>query len=130
MHLRSSRCSNTRYSLFVVLLISLVTAVSCGKRLPPQPPLERVQQRTEQLTGYQRGNEVLLSWPAPAKNAPASSVQSIARIDVYRLAEKPTAPLGLTEEEFAARSTLIGSVTEDQIKNTNGTLVYKDSLGL
>jgi hypothetical protein len=102
----------------------------CGKRRPPLPPVERVQQRTELLSGAQRGNQVTLSWPAPQRNAPDQSVQSIRRIDVYRLAEKPTAPLPLTEEEFAARSTLIGSVTYDQIKNADDTLTYTDTLEL
>ncbi len=89
-----------------------------------------MQQRTELLSGVQRGNQVLLSWPAPLRNAPASSVQSIRRIDVYRLAEKPTAPLPLTEEEFAARSLLIGSLTFDELKNAKGELTYKDTLEL
>lgn len=124
------QCSNVRWRFSLLLLIVFLYAIACGKRMPPLPPLERVQQRTEQLSAYQRGNEVLLSWPAPVRNAPSSSVQSIARIDVYRLAEKPTAPLSLTEEEFAARSTLIGSVTEDQIKAAKATLTYTDKLGL
>jgi hypothetical protein len=111
-------------------MISLVAAVACGKRLPPQPPLERVQQRTEQLTGYQRGNQVILSWPAPLRNAVSSSVQSIRRVDVYRLSEKPSAPLPLTEEEFSNRSTLIGSVTYDEIKAATSVLTYVDSLQL
>ena len=76
-----------------------------------------MQQRTELLSGVQRGNQVILSWPAPRRNASDQSVQSIRRIDIYRLAEKPGAPLALTEEEFATRSTLIGSVTYDEIKN-------------
>jgi hypothetical protein len=124
------QCSNVRWRLSLYLLIVLVSASACGKRLPPLPPLERVQQRTEQLSGYQRGNEVILSWPAPSRNAPSSSVQSIRRIDVYRLAEKPSAPLPLTEEEFATRSTLIGSVTYDQIKDAKDVLTYTDKLGL
>jgi predicted phage tail protein len=73
---------------------------------------------------------VVLSWPAPVRNAPDQSVQSIRRIDVYRLAEKPTAPLPLTEEEFSARSTLIGSVPYDQIKNATDDLTYADTLEL
>jgi hypothetical protein len=104
--------------------------VNCGKRRPPLPPIERVQQRTEALSGVQRGNQVLLSWPAPARNAADGSVQSIRRVDVYRLAEKPRAPLGLTEEEFATRSTLIGSVDYDQIKNASDVLTYTDTLQL
>ena len=57
-------------------------------------------------------------------------MQSIRRIDVYRLAEKPRAPLALTENEFAARSTLIGSVTYDEIKNAGDSLTYTDNLEL
>ena len=102
----------------------------CGKRRPPLPPVERVQQRTESLSGVQQGNEVILSWPAPQRNAPDSSVQSIRRIDVFRLAEKPGTPLPLTEEEFAARSTLVGSVTYDEIRNASDTLTYADKLEL
>lgn len=120
-----------RTSLLVCLGLALVClSFGCGKRLPPLPPVERVQQRTELLSGVQRGNRVLLSWPAPLRNAPNSSVQSIRRIDVYRLAEKPTAPLPLTEEEFATRANLIGSVTYDEIKNAKGALTYNDTLEL
>ena len=119
--------SRKAYCLLIVAALLLTT---CGKRRPPMPPVERVQQRTELLSGAQRGNQVTLSWPAPLRNASDQSVQSIRRIDVYRLAEKPTAPLPLTEEEFAARSTLIGSVTYDEIKTAGDTLTYIDTLEL
>ena len=113
-----------------ILLLGAVIFSGCGKRRPPLPPIERVQQRTELLSGAQQGNEVILSWPAPQRNAPDSSVQSIRRIDVYRLAEKPGAPLALTEEEFAARSTLVGSLTFEQIQTAGDTLTYRDALEL
>lgn len=103
---------------------------ACGKRRPPQPPIERVPQRTEELTGEQRGNRITLTWPAPRRNAPDGSVQSIRRIDVYRLAESVTAPLPLTEEEFAARSTLVGSVDYETIRTAGDTLTYTDTLEL
>jgi predicted phage tail protein len=114
----------------VLLLPASGLVVNCGKRRPPLPPIERVQQRTELLSGVQRGNQVILSWPAPLRNAKDESVQSIRRIDVYRLAEKPRAPLGLTEEEFARRSTLIGSVTWEKIKKATDVLTYTDTLEL
>ena len=117
-----------RVAAYLSLAVVLVSA--CGKRRPPLPPVERVQQRTELLSGVQRGNQVILSWPAPQRNAPDSSVQSIRRIDVYRLAEKPGAPLPLTEEEFGARSTIVGSVTYDQIKTAGDELTYTDTLEL
>ena len=115
---------------FCVLIAGLVVIPGCGQRRPPLPPVERVQQRTEFLSGAQQGNEVILSWPAPQRNAPDSSVQSIRRIDVYRLAEKPGTPLGLTEVEFAARATLVGSVTFEQIQTAGDTLTYRDKLEL
>jgi len=112
-------------SAFCLLLLP-----ACGKRRPPQPPSERVPQRTELLSGAQRGNQVILSWPAPQRNASDESVQSIRRIDIYRLAENPSAPLPLTEEEFAARSTLIGSINYETIRTATDKLVYIDTLEL
>jgi len=114
----------------VICLAAIAFVTGCGKRRPPLPPVERVLQRTELLSGAQQGNEVILSWPTPQRNAPDSSVQSIRRIDVYRLAEKPGSPLSLTEEEFASSSTLIGSVTYEVIKTAGDTLTFKDTLEL
>jgi hypothetical protein len=115
---------------FSIAFFLLPFDLGCGKRRPPQPPVERVPQRTELLSGAQRGNQVILSWPAPRRNAPDESVQSIRRMDVYRLAENPSAPLALTEEEFASRSTLIGSINYETIRNAGDALVYVDTLEL
>ena len=129
--IRSCRHSSSRGPLLgSICLAAIVAFAGCGKRRPPLPPVERVQQRTESLSGVQQGNQIILSWPAPRRNAPNSSVQSIRRIDVYRLAEKPGPRSPLTEEEFAARSTLIGSVTFDQIMNAGESLTYTDKLEL
>jgi predicted phage tail protein len=117
-------------SLVCLFVVGLGFTASCGKRRPPLPPVERVQQRTEFLSGAQQGNEVILSWPAPPRNAPDKSVQSIRRIDVYRVAEKPGAPLAMTEDEFSARATLVGSVTFEQIQTAGDTLTYRDALEL
>ena len=116
--------------MLLVALCAVSMAPMCGKRRPPLPPVERVPQRTEALAGVQRGNQVILSWPAPVRNANEGSVQSIRRVDVYRVAEKPTAPIPLTEDEFDARATLIGSLSYDEIKNAKGMLTYVDTLEL
>ncbi|MFN2577230.1 MAG: fibronectin type III domain-containing protein [Pyrinomonadaceae bacterium] len=87
-------------------------------------------QRTDALTGIQRGNQVILIWPALARNAGEGSVQSIRRVDVYRVAEKPTAPLPLTEDQFSARAILIGSVPYDEIRKSGTNLTYTDTLEL
>lgn len=115
---------------FVAVISSAVLVTGCGKRRPPLPPVENVPGRTEELTGFQQANQIMLSWPAPKRNAPDGSVQSIRRIDIYRLAESPDAPLPLTEEEFANRSTLVGSVTYEEIQNAGERVTYKDVLQL
>lgn len=126
-----SRKSATRQLMLLVALCAVSLAPQqCGKRRPPLPPVERIPQRTELLSGAQRGNQVILSWPAPRRNPGGGSVQSIRRVDVYRVAEKTNAPLPLTEDEFAARATLIGSVTYDEIKKATDDLTYTDSLEL
>lgn len=128
--MRRKPLSSKKALTLTFALCLLLFAFACGKRRPPQPPVERVPQRTELLSGAQRGNQVILSWPAPRRNAPDDSVQSIRRIDVYRLAENPSAPLALTEDEFAARSTLIGSINYETMRNAGDALVYVDTLEL
>lgn len=124
------RKSNARYFVLVFALAAVSLAPTCGKRRPPLPPVERIPQRTELLSGAQRGNQVILSWPAPRRNADEGSVQSIRRVDVYRVAERPNSPLPLTEEEFAARATVVGSVTYEEIKKAGENLIYVDTLEL
>ena len=121
----------SRLLIFALCLLpSAFGMAACGKRRPPLPPVERVPQRTELLSGVQRGNLVILSWPAPRRNASDESVQSIRRVDVYRLAEGIDDPLPLTEEEFSTRATLIGSVSYEEIEKAKDTLSYSDELTL
>lgn len=114
-------------ALAFILLALFSFMLSCGKRKPPLPPIEKVAQRVE-ITGFQRGNQVRLSWTMPARNAPDGSIQNISRADVYRLAEVTTSPESLTEEEFASRSTLIASVPIQDSDFALKTLNYYDTL--
>jgi fibronectin type 3 domain-containing protein len=125
------RLPSFRLLTFAFCIFTFAFSLSgCGKRRPPLPPVEAVPQRTELLSGVQRGNLVILSWPAPRRNAPDVSVQSIRRVDVYRLAEGIRDPLPLTEEEFSERATLIGSVPFGQIAQAKDTISYTDELSL
>lgn len=126
----SKRRPKARHLFLLLAISTLSLAPTCGKRRPPLPPVERIPQRTELLSGVQRGNRVVLSWPAPRRNAGEGSVQSIRRVDIYRVAEKPNAPLAMTEEEFATRANLIGSVTYEEIKKAGDELTYTDTLEL
>jgi len=109
------------------IICAMFIGLSCGKRKPPQPPIEKVAQRTE-IAGMQRGNVILLSWNLPARNADAGSILNLSRIDVYRLAEPQNSPLSLSEEDFAARSTLISSVPVSERDFQKSELNFVDTL--
>jgi hypothetical protein len=104
-----------------------VLAAGCGKRGAPVPPKEKVLQRVE-IAGFQRGNQVIISWKMPARNAPKGSVLNISRADIYRLAEPFTAPVQLSDEEFANRSTLIAALNITDADFGGKSLNYKDAL--
>ena len=105
----------------------LFGATACGIRKPPVPPRERVLQRVE-LSGFQRGNQIVLSWKMPARNAPAGDVLNISRADIYRLVEPANSPLQLSEEEFANRSTLIAALKITDADFGLQTITHRDEL--
>lgn len=113
--------------LAFILLTMFSFMLSCGKRKPPLPPIERVEQRVE-ISGFQRGNQVRLSWIMPARNATSGSVLNIARADIYRLAESINSTQSLTEDEFASRSTQIGSIQITDADFGKKSLTYFDTL--
>jgi hypothetical protein len=111
----------------LIITAAALAVFSCGKRKPPLPPLPKVSQRAE-ISGFQRGDKVILSWKMPDKNAPLADVQHIRRVDIYRLAERLASPLTLSEEEFAARSVLIASVNVKSEDFGSKPFTYTDSL--
>lgn len=109
------------------LALVLLSGLSCGKRKPPLPPTERVIQRAE-VTGFQRGNQVILNWKMPLRNAAEGNTLHIERADIYRLAEPLTAPQSLSEEEFASRSLIVATMPVTDADFGAKTLQYTDSL--
>lgn len=110
-------------------LCALLIANGCGKRTPPLPPVERVGQRAE-ISAFQRGNRIILSWRMPARNASETSLLNINRADIYRLAEPLESNLTLSEEEFASRSSVIASVPISETDFALQRLTYTDALEL
>ena len=117
------------FIVFILLIFAGIfgAASGCGKRAAPTPPLETVAQRV-QLSGFQRGGQIHLVWTLTAQAPAVFSVARVARVDVYRLAQAPEAPNSLTEEEFAARSTLIASIPTQNDKGAEKRMIYRDQL--
>jgi hypothetical protein len=117
---------------FIIFILLILAGLSlggsgCGKRTAPVPPVEKIAQRV-QIRGFQRGGQINLSWTLPAQNPSVSSLTRVARVDIYRLAQPSDAPHDLTEEEFAARSTLIASIPIQNETGLERPMVYADQL--
>ncbi len=108
-------------------LFALLITISCGKRKPPVAPNERISQKIE-VSGFQRGDKINLSWKMPARNASEGNIRNINRADIYRLAEKSDSTLTLSEAEFASRSTLIATVPISDSDFALKTLTFTDTL--
>lgn len=110
------------------MILVVFNCLSCiGKRKPPLPPVERIPQRVE-ISGFQRGDSVILSWKMPARNAADKSVLNIDSIDIFRLAEPLSSPLSLSEEDFASRSTRIKNLPVSDSDFGLKTKTYTDKL--
>jgi hypothetical protein len=109
------------------LAVVVLSGIGCGKRSVPLPPRERVEQRAE-IAAFQRGNQVVLSWKMPSRNASPGSVLHIASVDIFRLAEPLDSPLTMSEEEFSSRSVLIGSMPITNADFGAKTISYRDTL--
>lgn len=115
-------------AVLALMILVLLNCLSCiGKRKPPLPPIERIPQRVE-ISGFQRGDSVILSWKMPARNAADKSVLNIDSIDIFRLAEPLSSPLSLSEENFASRSTLIKNLPVKDSDFGLKTMTYADKL--
>lgn len=97
-------------------VLFMLCLVGCAKVGEPRPPLILIPEHTTQLTGLQRGEQVVLTWPPPARNTNGTPVSTLQRIDVYRLVEARTyQPSPLNAEAFARRAQKIRSIPAEEV---------------
>jgi fibronectin type 3 domain-containing protein len=109
------------HSLFLVFMASLLLInYGCGKRRPPLPPSASRPINQTGFTVSQQGNKIALSIPLKSNNDGSRPLQ----IDVFRLAESTNSPLFLTEEEFASRSTQVGSIQLSTVHAENEAVFF------
>lgn len=106
---KKTRFGNPGFASFlcpVLIVLTLLINYGCGKRRPPLPPAASRPANQTGFTVSQQGTRIALSIPLKYSNAGSRPRQ----IDVFRLAESTNSPLFLTEDEFASRSTQVGSI--------------------
>ncbi|MCI0525188.1 MAG: hypothetical protein L0Y75_07995, partial [Acidobacteria bacterium] len=102
------------------LLIFLFTA--CGKIGDPLPPIPRSRLNVEELSVEQQGTQLILSFPFTR-----TTRTRLQRVDVYRLIEPPSDPLGLPVEIYSGKAHVIHSITASEIPLNSSTITYNDS---
>lgn len=116
-------------ALFLSIFLSFFLVVfgnGCGKIGEPLPPIPRAPLIVNELSVTQQGTRLILSFPLVRP----PRADRLERIDIYRLIESESAPRGLTEEEFAARASVISTIPGEQVKIGSTTLTHLDPLDL
>lgn len=108
----------------VVWLTLLVTA--CGKVGDPLPPVPKAPLIINELTAIQRGTQIVLSFPLTR----TARSQRLGQISIYRLIEPGDAPLGLPQEAFESRSTIIYQMPGGALSQGTSVITYEDPLTL
>ena len=92
-----------------------------------------MSERTAELSAIQRGSKILLSWSSPTLAKSEKDSSFIARVDIYRLTERPNQEPLLDAEDYEAQARVIGFLDRAQIEaqiNTLGHLEFSDALNL
>ena len=115
--------------LFLMIIVTMISNLGCGKRRPPIAPKKKSVERVE-ISPLQRGSEISISWrynPTPVSDA---SIGAVVRADIYRLVLKGDSRESISDDEFTERSGIIGSVEYDAKSGTPELVSYKDGLDL
>lgn len=93
IHRSSLESRLVKRSLLVALFV--LSAVACGKRGDPRPPVPMIPAATSDLVVTQRADRVLLSWSYPALSTAGKNLTGVRRISIFRYEEAlPAAPGG------------------------------------
>ncbi|MCG3160070.1 MAG: hypothetical protein JMDDDDMK_01103 [Acidobacteria bacterium] len=105
--------------------ILLVFFTACGKIGDPLPPIPRSRLNVEELSVEQQGTQLILSFPFTR-----TTRTRLERVDIYRLIEPSSAPMGLPVESYSQQAHVIHSIASGQIPLNNSRITYNDELDL
>lgn len=106
-----------RRTPLLILLFAGVISTSCGKKGPLAPPLVRTPQSVQDLSLFQKGNEVILSWSNPTDYVDGNPIREVSEVEVWMAEEARTEARPeskLTVEEFENKAKLLISFKKDR----------------
>lgn len=107
-----------------VLSGALCLCIACGKVGDPLPPIPKAPLIVNDLAASQQGTSIIISFPV----AKQTRTDKLKRVDIYRLFEPVTAPLGLSAEDFTTRAALIASLPEEKLPTNISEVTYIDPI--
>jgi len=102
----------------VVVVVTTLAIVACGKRGPPLPPLVKLPVAPTELSAERHGPTVDLQLTVPAANTDGTRPANVARVDVYGI----TGPAALTDDQIVKLGTLVASVPVKAPRDPNQTI--------
>ncbi|HKX31371.1 MAG TPA: fibronectin type III domain-containing protein [Blastocatellia bacterium] len=123
---RGSRAGSPHFVIVLFLGFSVLAAPGCGKVGDPLPPIPRAPLVIDELSVSQQGANMVLS--IPIVRTPRSP--KLQRIDIYRLIETTDAPLGLPQDAFSTRATIVNSIEGGELPLTRSVTSVDDALDL
>jgi len=122
----------------LLLAVGVATLVGCGRKLPPLPPIIEVPETTTDLTAYQDGTEVVLTFSYPQLTRGGQTLTDLGRVEVWRLEVPPgqeqvgSGPQGeeLRRQLMLARGKLAARLEGPalQAATRGSSLTYRESL--
>jgi hypothetical protein len=96
-----------------ILAIVVLFAISCGKKGPIYPPLVNVPKPIEELSAFQRGANIVLSWNNPTMYIDGSELEEITRVDIWLLITSDEAAPDKEEEQEVAEEVVPEEAEEE-----------------
>jgi predicted small lipoprotein YifL len=122
----------------LLFAVGVATLAGCGRKLPPLPPIIEVPETTTDLTAYQDGTEVVLTWSYPQLTRGGQTLTDLGRVEVWRLEVPPgqeqvgSGPQGeeLRRQLMLARGKLAARLEGPSLQaaTRGSSLTYRESL--
>ena len=122
----------------LALAVALAALAACGRKASPLPPILEVPETTTDLSAFQDGTEMVLTWSYPKLTRAGSQLADLSRVEVWRLVVPPgqeqavSGPQGeeLKRQLMLGRGKLIARLEGPSLEaaTRGSSLTYRDPL--
>lgn len=132
---------NRRGAVLLLSVATLTGAAGCGRKLPPEAPLQVLPAKVEPVRLSQEGSDAVLRFPYPSRTSTGTALEGLTKVTVYREllpapqgAMVPPSPAGAMREReerlFLTRAEKVRELTRSDLDavTSGGDVIVRDSL--